>query len=116
VSSSISVNDETKQNAVTKEEITITAWYTPQIPVNNGPATYWGLPGLILEINDESQTIICSKIVINPANKLKIEAPKKGKVVTQEEFDKIMDKKVKEMNERYNGRGNGESMSIQIRG
>src|SRR5690606_37587348 len=29
--------------------ITVTAWYTPQIPVNQGPGEYWGLPGLILE-------------------------------------------------------------------
>jgi GLPGLI family protein len=34
------------------KDVTITAWYTPEIPVNQGPENYWGLPGLILEIND----------------------------------------------------------------
>ena len=27
----------------------IEAWYTLQIPLKQGPAEYWGLPGLILE-------------------------------------------------------------------
>ena len=31
--------------------IEVTAWYTPEIPINQGPADYWGLPGLILEVN-----------------------------------------------------------------
>ena len=31
----------------------IEAWYTLQIPIQHGPAEYWGLPGLILEVNSE---------------------------------------------------------------
>src|SRR5690606_31416953 len=44
------------------KEIIVTAWYTPQIPVNQGPGEYWGLPGLILEVNADRTTILCSKI------------------------------------------------------
>lgn len=29
----------------------ITAWYTPQLPINYGPKDYFGLPGLIIRIN-----------------------------------------------------------------
>jgi GLPGLI family protein len=47
------------------KDVTITAWYT-EIPVNQGPENYWGLPGLILEINDGKTVILCSKIVLNP--------------------------------------------------
>ncbi|MBU2929150.1 GLPGLI family protein [Winogradskyella psychrotolerans] len=83
------------------EERTITAWYTPQIPVSNGPAKYQGLPGLILEIHDGKLTVICSKIVINPEEKIEIEEPTKGKAVSQMEYDDIMEKKTKEMMERY---------------
>ncbi len=100
------------------EERTITAWYTPQISVNNGPAMYQGLPGLILEVHDGKLTIICSKIVMNPEDKIEIEEPSKGKEVNQEKYDEIMDKKNKEMMERYAPRKGreGESISITIGG
>lgn len=85
------------------EEITITAWYTPQIPVNNGPGNYHGLPGLILEVNDGTETIICSKIVLNPKEKSVIKEPTKGKKVTQEEYDAIQAKKIEEIENQGGG-------------
>lgn len=90
---------------VMKEKVT-TAWYTPQIPVSNGPAEFFGLPGLILEINDGKLTLICSKIIINLEDVITIDEPKKGKVVTQQEFNDIMEKKNKEMMDQMNSRGN----------
>lgn len=116
----ISVNgdkDLSQKKEPEMETVTVTAWYTPQIPVNNGPAKYFGLPGLILEVNDGSETIICSKLVLNPADKVEISEPKKGKEVNQEEFDKIMEKKLKEMEERYSSeRGDGHNIEIKIGG
>lgn len=85
-----------------KEKI-ITAWFTPEIPINQGPSTYWGLPGLILEVNDGRTTILCNKIVLNPKEVVEITAPSKGKKVSQEEYNKIMAKKMKEMSERFRG-------------
>ena len=76
---------------------TITAWYTPQIPVSNGPENYHGLPGLILQVSDGRETLVCSKIVLNPKKKVRINEPKKGKSVSQKEFSKIVNKKSKEM-------------------
>jgi GLPGLI family protein len=81
------------------KEITITAWYTPEIPVNQGPEVYWGLPGLILEVSDGRTTILCSKVVMNVKEKVEIKAPTKGKKVTQAEFDEIVTKKMEEMRE-----------------
>jgi GLPGLI family protein len=100
------------------ETITTTAWYTPQIPVSTGPGNYYGLPGLILEINDGSQTLICSKIVLNPKDKVKIVEPKKGKEISQKKYDEIMEKKNKEMMERYrpDRKDDGNSFSIEIKG
>ena len=81
------------------KEIVVTAWYTPDIPINQGPENYWGLPGLILEVSDGKTVILCSKIVINPKEKKEIKAPKKGKLVTQSEYDKIVAEKMEEWRE-----------------
>jgi len=91
--------DSTQTNSLFQEkkptEITITAWYTMDIPVAQGPAHYWGLPGLIMEVSDDRTVLLCSKIVLNPAEKIEIKAPSKGKKVSQAEFDQIMKDKVK---------------------
>ena len=116
--SNSTVEEEETDEEPEMEERTISAWYTPQIPVSNGPAKHQGLPGLILEIHDGKLTIICSKIVINPEDKIEIEEPTKGKEVNQIEYDKIMDKKAKEMMERYApSRGSkGDEIHISIGG
>lgn len=87
------------------KEILITAWYTPEIPVNQGPEGYWGLPGLILEVNDGKTIILCSKVVMNTKEKAEIKAPKVGKEVTQKEYDEIVTAKMKEMQEMGGARG-----------
>jgi GLPGLI family protein len=86
------------------KEVTVTAWYTPDIPVNQGPEKYWGLPGLILEVSDGKTTILCSKIVLNPKDKANIKAPTSGKEITQAAYDDIVVEKMKEMRE-MGGRG-----------
>lgn len=104
---------------VEKVEQIVTAWYTPQIPVNNGPAMYQGLPGLILQINDGKLSIVCSQIILNPEQKITIKAPQKGKEVNQEVYNKIREKKQKEMLERYaprKGSRDGEHIEIRIGG
>ena len=100
-------NDSTENKEVETPEVEfITAWYTLDIPVSNGPADYWGLPGLILEVSQGDTTMLCTKIVMNPKDAVEIKSPTKGKVVTQSEFDDIFEEKMMEMRERY-GRGRG---------
>ncbi len=104
--------DTTNVKKVTEEieipkEVTVVAWYTPQIPVSNGPANYWGLPGLILEVNEGKTTVLCSEITMNPLEKTEIKEPTKGKKVTRTAYNKIMKKKMEEMREMFkNRRGN----------
>lgn len=98
------------------KEVAITAWYTPEIPVNQGPENYWGLPGLILEVNDGKTVILCSKVVLNPKVKTEIKASTKGKVTTQKEFDEIVLKKMEEFREMNQGRGGNGGMRMRIGG
>jgi len=92
------------------DTINYTAWYTPDIPISNGPDSYWGLPGLIMEISDGRTNMICSKLTLNPKEGVTIEKPTKGKKITQNEFEEIRDKKMEEMTQQY--QGNGENRVI----
>ena len=103
--------DSTKTTSVSDEievpkTVEVTAWYTPQIPVNQGPGEYWGLPGLILEVNADRTTILCNKITLNPQQKIEIQAPEKGKVISRSDYNATVKKKMEEMREMYRGRGN----------
>ena len=92
---------DTEKEAAPIKEIQIEAWYTMEIPVNQGPDDYWGLPGLILEITADRTTILCSKIVLNPEEKDVIEVPSKGKEITKEAYNAIQKKKMDEMRENF---------------
>lgn len=72
-----------------------------------------GLPGLILEVNADRTTILCSKIVMNPEDKDDLKKPSKGKEVTRDEYTEIVQKKIKEMQEMYGGRGRGSGRGMR---
>lgn len=70
---------------------TITAWFSTDLPFSFGPLGYGGLPGLILELKEEDTGIIYHASKIIPKKKpLIIEKPYKGKLVTREEYDEIV--------------------------
>ncbi|TDD99197.1 GLPGLI family protein [Flavobacterium cellulosilyticum] len=104
-------NKEKKTNFMSEmdipKDLIVTAWYTPEIPVNQGPENYWGLPGLILEVNDGKTVMLCSKIVLNPKVKVDIKASSKGKVISQKDYDELVVKKMEEFREMRNRGGNG---------
>lgn len=100
-------DDDPMSQVEVPKTIEVVAWYTPQIPINQGPDDFWGLPGLILEVSADRTTILCTKIVMNPEEKEDIEKPEKGDEVTQAEYNEIITKKMQEMREMYGGRGRG---------
>lgn len=85
----------------------VEAWYSPQIPVGHGPLEYWGLPGLILEVSAGNTTMLCTKIVMNPKEKLEISAPDKGKETTKAEYQETIVAKMKEFRNNRMGRRRG---------
>ena len=86
--------------------VTVTAWYTPQIPVSSGPDVYWGLPGLILELNAGRTTMLCTEVSIDADKTIEIKEPNKGKKVTREDYTEIVKVKTQELKERFKNRGN----------
>ncbi|MCX2718601.1 GLPGLI family protein [Lentiprolixibacter aurantiacus] len=90
-------SEDTKTNEPDIKLTQIEAWFTPQIPVGHGPGEYWGLPGLILEVSAGNTIMLCSKIIMNPEEKIKIEAPEKGKLTTKSEYQSIVQGKMREM-------------------
>jgi len=99
-----------------KDTLQVTVWFTPEIPVSHGPENYFGLPGLILEVQNQGRTLICEKIELNPsAEPVVIERPSKGKEISLEEFKKMEEEGMKQMMNRYQGKpGSGATMQIRI--
>jgi GLPGLI family protein len=99
-----------------KDTLQVTVWFTPEIPVSHGPENYFGLPGLILEVQNQGRTLICEKIELNPsADPVVIERPSKGKEITQAEFRTVQEEGMKQMMNRYQGKpGEGNRMEIRI--
>ncbi len=96
------------QKATAVQDTTmIEAWFSPEIPVSAGPELYGGLPGmiLVLSIDDGQQTFSAKEINLDGLEKGSIKAPKKGKKVSREEFDQIVEEKMAEMNAQNGGRG-----------
>lgn len=67
-----------------------TAWYADKIPVNNGPYVFGGLPGLILEIEDDKKYFHFEAIAVNQKpNDIYLRNDKSIFKVTRDKFRKI---------------------------
>lgn len=65
------------------------AWFCPEIPVNAGPWKLNGLPGLIIEAYDLSNSVFFSLETLQKVEQI-IELPKAYKKVTKKEFDQLI--------------------------
>lgn len=61
------------------------AWYSPQLSASFGPKDYFGLPGLILELEESAVTFSVKEIILNPKEKVIIE-PIEGTKITKKEY------------------------------
>ena len=86
----------------------VVAWFTAQIPVSIGPANYGGLPGAILEVNeDDGQRVLtASAIKLGPVEE-EFKRPRGGKKMSREEFQEFQEEKIAEMREMNGGQGGG---------
>ena len=82
-----------------QDSSTIEAWFTTQIPVQGGPATFGGLPGMILVVSiDDGQTqYTATGISMGPIAEGVITRPTEGDEVTREEYEQILAEKLEEL-------------------
>lgn len=100
-------NDDKKEGEVVENLVVVEAWYTPQIPLAQGPAEFWGLPGLILEVSAQNTTLLCTEILLNNKEKLEIALPDNGKEITKVDYTKTIREKMVEMRNNRMGRRRG---------
>jgi len=83
----------------------IVAWYTSQIPTQIGPGSYNGLPGAILlvSINNGEREIKATSVILTELDDSLIIPPTNGKRVSNEEFEKIKERKIKELKQMNSG-------------
>jgi GLPGLI family protein len=91
----------------TTNDRTLTAWFTPQVGVPTGPDTYAQLPGLVLQVesDDNSLTITPRDIKWGEVNEKALDAPGKGKEVTDEEYRDIVRQAMQNMRSQRGDRG-----------
>ena len=94
---------ECQKAVIENEDEFVVAWYTPSIPVQHGPSSYYGLPGLILmlSINDGDTEFKANAVELMELGELQVKAPNKGKKVNQVQYDKIETDKINELKEMY---------------
>lgn len=91
-----------------RDSTTIEAWFTPEIPVSVGPEHYHGLPGLILVLTEDDgrRTFTAESVELAPLADGALTPPADGRRVTREEYDRIVEEKMAEMEaEMGSGRG-----------
>ena len=76
---------------------TVTAWFAPGLPVPAGPAEYNGLPGIVLAVERNEETILLAiSIDLTPPLPEVLVKPNSGKKTSPEAFDRIVKEKVEE--------------------
>jgi GLPGLI family protein len=65
----------------------ITAWFCPDIAINDGPGIYRGLPGLILQVERPGQTIVATDVDTDYPLTQKITPPTTGRKVNPDDLE-----------------------------
>ena len=89
-----------------RDSTTVEAWFTPQITVSAGPQRYGGLPGLILVVSEDDGrlTYVATDVSLAPLASGAITAPTGGRRVTRDEYARIVEEKMRELEMESGGR------------
>ncbi|MCC1482957.1 GLPGLI family protein [Winogradskyella immobilis] len=83
------------ENSEGKHSIKVSAWYTPGIKLPYGPDGYGGLPGLVLQLENNGTLTTLKKIEFLKTNSVATVSPKDGRYIIEEEFNAIVEKQFK---------------------
>jgi len=73
------------------KEVEVVAWFAENIPVAVGPEANTSLPGAVLEVSvDNGATVFTAVDIKTSVDTKELKEPKKGKKITNEDFQKMM--------------------------
>ncbi|SNQ42726.1 GLPGLI family protein [Cellulophaga lytica] len=91
---------DTVNNSKGIHKFKVNAWFTNQLPPYFGPAAYYGLPGLILEVENGKMRLTATKVsFVKP---FKIKKNKSGKLITEDEDSLNQIEAEKNIKEHFN--------------
>lgn len=103
------LGNEAKKATAIIDSIQTTAWYIPTLKYKTGPENYWGLPGLIAEVETEinrgpisGKRIISLTNISTATNTKSIEKPKDKNAISQKEYNNLMNDQRKRFEEMRN--------------
>lgn len=67
----------------------IMAWFTDEIAISEGPRDYWGLPGLILQVQINDKVLIVATAIKKISDQKSIVFPTKGNKMTHKQFTEL---------------------------
>ena len=105
--------DTTANTPRAPKETELVVWYAENIPVSFGPDNYSGLPGVIMEIDQDNGATVTTAVEVSAKYpKKELVAPTKGDKMNRAQFQENMQKLIQDM-QRGGGMG---GMRIRVGG
>lgn len=96
------------------KETELVVWYAENIPVSFGPDNYSGLPGVIMEIDQDNGATVTTAVEVSAKYpKKELVTPTKGEKMNRAQFQENMQKLMQDMQRGGGGRG---IMNIRVGG
>jgi GLPGLI family protein len=106
-------SDTTSNTPRAPKETELVVWYAENIPVSFGPDNYSGLPGVIMEIDQDNGATVTTAVEVSAKYpKKELVAPTKGDKMNRAQFQENMQKLMQDM-QRGGGMG---GMRIRVGG
>ena len=106
--------DTTANTPRAPKETELVVWYAENIPVSFGPDNYSGLPGVIMEIDQDNGATVTTAVEVSAKYpKKELVAPTKGDKMNRAQFQENMQKLMQDMQRGGGGMG---GMRIRVGG